>query len=61
MVVPGPRLAGIASGWIGAVSVVVEVDAKVSTFGIPIEDISLGIIDCLAGLDSIAVIGQVPP
>ena len=45
MVAPGPCLAGITSGWIGAVSIVVEVDAKVSTFGIPVEDVSLGIID----------------
>jgi hypothetical protein len=58
MVVPGPRLASIPGGCIGAVSVVVEIDAKVSTFGVPIEDVSLGIIDCLAGLNCIPVIDE---
>lgn len=58
MVAPGPRLAGIPGGWIGAVSVVVEIDAKVPTLGIPIEDIPLGIIDCLARLNCIPVIDE---
>jgi hypothetical protein len=48
MIAPGPRLTGIASGGIGAVSIVVEIDAKVSSLCIPVEYISLGIVDCFA-------------
>lgn len=61
MVAPWPRLAGIPGGWIGAVSVIVEIDAKVPTLSIPVEYVSLGIIDCLAGLNCIPVIGKEPP
>lgn len=58
MVAPGPRLASIPGGLIGTVSVVVEINAKVSTLCVPIEYVPLGIIDCLAGLNCIPVIDE---
>lgn len=61
MVAPGPRFAAIARRWIGAVSIVVEIDAEIPSLGIPVKYVTFGIIDCLAGLDLISVVDEESP
>lgn len=58
MVAPGPRFAVIARRWIGAVSIVVEIDAEIPTLSIPVEYIALGIIDHFAGLNFIPMVDE---